>query len=219
MKRLRRNFIFFKNLFKVIKRIRYTGLLAILVKDVFLQKMFYMWSKISIFIFFLCAISVFGQMENFSIVEKRLVWEKSFQTQFNKNEIFRIFKNNDKLKNLEVGNNSISGIFQNLAAIYKDDSENIAPAFATENSVIYGNFEISNIENGGYRVKIWHIQLKPPVRAVDIKNQRLDVSNIEGYIFKLGTTSFRKSFINTDYKIYDFTFSHLFDLSRYKYSS
>lgn len=163
----------------------------------------------------------FGQNNfNFSAENNQVEWQKIYETNLTKVEIENILKTKGIFKNIQSEENSITGDIENISADYKGaGSSGMMTSFYVQNTTIAGRFKIE-FKEGKYRTILNAINLKTSNNLsgggfnVMSANSTQPLSD-----YALKNSEFRKSFLKSDAKIYDYTFSNLFDFSKYKKKS
>lgn len=157
---------------------------------------------------------------NFSIQNNLVEWQKVYETNLTKNDIESILKTNGIFKNIDFGENSITGYIENISADYKGaGSTGMNTSFYVQNSTIAGQFQLE-FKEGKYRAIINGINLKTTNNlsgggiSVMSANSTQPLSD-----YAIKNSQFRKGYLKSDAKIYDYTFSNLFDFSKYQKKS
>jgi len=157
---------------------------------------------------------------NLSTQNNQIEWQKVFETKMTRQEIESILKSNGIFKNLHFLENSVTGEIENITADYKGaGNSGLTTSFYVQNTTISGQF-IIDFKEGKYRASLNGINLKTTnnLSGGDITIMSANAVQPLSY-YALKKSQFRKGFLNSDAKIYDYTFSNLFDFSKYKIKS
>lgn len=157
---------------------------------------------------------------NFSTQNNQIEWQKVYEIDLTKNEIEKIVKTNGIFKNIFSEDNSITGDIENVTADYKGaGSSGMLTSFYVQNTTIAGRFQVE-FKEGRYKIILNGINLKT---SNDLSSSGLSVMSANSTqplsYYAIKSLQFRKSFLKSDAKIYDYTFSNLFDFSRYQTKS
>lgn len=168
---------------------------------------------IILFTFF--SVFSYAQIENFSINNRVLQWQKIYNTEHEPTKLIEIIKSNSKIKIENISENSINGTFENFTMDYKGAGSNYMTTslYLNEFNTYTGKFKI-DFKEGKYRVTIDN---------VSFKGTNIEISGISSNEIKLleiyamnSKNEFRQRFKTVDSKIIDYSFSNLFDISKYK---
>lgn len=175
--------------------------------------------KNSIILLLLFPVLFFSQVENFTANNRQLSWGKIYETSLSKNDLINILKSSGKFSITSEDDNSIFGSTKNIMADYKGAGfTTMGTTIYVQNSSIGSNFKIDFKENK-YRVTINNIILTELVSPIGsfLKTQDPNIA-LEMYVLKNGKDEFRGTFEKRDAKIFNYTFTNLFDFSKYKKS-
>lgn len=157
---------------------------------------------------------------NFSTQNNQLEWHKVFEKNLTRSEIEKIVKTNGIFKNIHSEENSITGDIENVSADYKGaGSSGMLTSFYVQNTTIAGRFQIE-FKEGKYKIILNGINLKT---SNDLSSGGLSVMSANSTqplsYYAIKNSQFRKGYLKSDAKIYDYTFSNLFDFSSYQKKS
>ena len=175
------------------------------------------------FILIFSFISQYGFSQNnynFTTQNNQIEWQKVLEINMTRNEIESILKSNGIFKNVNFSENSITGEIENLNADYKGAGiSSFYTFFYIQNTTISGHF-IIDFKQGKYRTLLNAINLKT---SNDLSGGGINIMSANAvqplFYYALKNSQIRKGFLNSDAKIYDYTFSNLFDFSKYKLKS
>lgn len=162
----------------------------------------------------------FGQTENFKVANQQIEWQKIYESDKSSAELISTLKGTGKFKISEESATAISGTFENVQADYKGAGfTTVGTNIAILNSTIQGYFAV-DFKDGKYRVTLKNLNTK----AISTIGQDLIIPIMEAnalYSFeylglKKGTDDFNSTFKNKPIKVYDYTFTNLFDLSKHE---
>ncbi|WP_442795014.1 hypothetical protein [Pelobium manganitolerans] len=159
----------------------------------------------------LCSQLSFSQeLPHFFIVNKQLAWAKVYDTNLQKEEIAQLLRLNGLFKEVEINGNIITARLQFVSADYEGAGYNIlSRGWYVANSTIGGKLALQ-FKDGKYRAVISGIVL-----TRSNLRDTLGISVQPLADFALKKNAFKTSFVNSDSKIYDYTFSNLFDFNAY----
>ena len=163
------------------------------------------------YLFLFAPLFLFSQVENFSILNNQIQWQKVYESKLTKTDLLHFLKSSNKFSELSESENSIYGITQNLQVDFKKFSN--YPSIFVQQTKIISKFIIDFKENK-YRVIVKDIIIHDPTNEINSYNLR-DV-NLERYCLKNNNTEFNNKFINTNAKFYDDTFFNLFHFGNEK---
>lgn len=173
------------------------------------------------FFFFLFLVSqlTFAQTENFSVVNKLIEWNNVYESKLTINDVYSFLKESGKFKISDSTKSSISGTVENIDADYKGAGfTRMGTNIAILNATTKGNFHI-DFKDGKYRVLLKNL-LNKTISTIQYSPLNGMSANSE-YSFeflglKNGSNVFNSTFINKPLKIYNYTFTNLFDFSKYE---
>ena len=173
------------------------------------------------FILIFSFISQYGFSQNnynFTTQNNQIEWQKVLEINMTRNEIESILKSNGIFKNVNFSENSITGEIENLNADYKGAGiSSFYTFFYIQNTTISGHF-IIDFKQGKYRTLLNAINLKT---SNDLSGGGINIMSANAVqplsYYALKNSQIRKGFLNSDAKIYDYTFSNLFDNSLSKF--
>lgn len=162
------------------------------------------------FINVLTAQTITDQIDNFTVEDKKVVWQKVFETDLSFNELTDKFKESGILENMDISHNKVIGKTKLIKLLHNE------AGFTNMGTPWYvvGYFiqPIAKIEfkDGRYRVTLTNMSLQlnqtSPVAGISEK----DV--IESFV--LNRDKFKSQFTKKTSKIYDFTFNKEFDFKK-----
>lgn len=176
--------------------------------------------KTFLLIFIMVSGFALGQTENFKVANQQIEWQKIYESDKSSAELISMIKGTGKFKVSDESEASISGTFENVPADYKGAGfTTMGTNIAIINSTVQGFFSV-DFKDGKYRVTLKNLNTK----AISTVGQDLIIPIMEAnalYSFeflglKKGTDDFNSTFKNKPVKIYDYTFTNLFDFSRYQ---
>ncbi|MDP9961268.1 hypothetical protein [Chryseobacterium lathyri] len=171
--------------------------------------------KICILFLFVSFISSFAQVSNFSLDNSQVQWQKVYETTLTQEEIISLAKDSGKFSVQNGNNENFSGSISELMADYKGAGySGMSTTFYVQNSTISGKIKI-DLKEDRYRVTVSNIVL------TELYNIGFGSGNnkkvpFEYYVLRNNKSDFTSTFLKRDSKIYDYTFSNLFDFSKYK---
>lgn len=164
---------------------------------------------------------VFGQQENHFIIENnQLEWQKVFESKLKLSNIENIIKGKGIFKNIVFEKNLITGEIENIPADYKGAGKSSwNTSFYVQNTNISASFFIE-FKEGRFRVTLNGINLKTINELSGNGISVMSANSIQPLSdFAIKKTKFRKGFLKSDAKIYEHTFSNLFNFNNYKTKS
>lgn len=172
-------------------------------------------------IILLISLKGFGQdAHSFKIENGQLEWQKVFQTELTQAKIEKILRNNGIFKDPMTDGNQINGRIENITADYKGTGKNSwNTSFYVQNTSINGTFYIE-FKDGRFRVTFNGINLRT---TNDLSGNGITVMSansvqpLSDFAIKKG--KFRKGFLRADVKIFEYTFTNLFNFNKYKSKS
>lgn len=169
----------------------------------------------------LLSLKSFGQDEHsFSIDNSQLSWQKVFQNDMKIDEIESKLKQMGLFKNLVFNKNQVSGEIENIPADYNGIGKNSwNTSFYVQNTLITGTFFIE-FKEGRYRITLNGINLITINELAGSGITVMSANSIQPLSeFAIKKGKFRKGFLKSDANIYEYTFSNLFDFSKYNIKS
>ena len=154
---------------------------------------------------------------SFEIENNQLVWQKVFTSELNQAKIEKILKENGIFKNTVLAEKQINGEIENITADYEGVGKNSwNTSFYVQNTTISGTFFIE-FKEGRYRVTFNGINLKT---VNDLSGEGITVMSANSIQplsdFAIRKGKFRKGFLRADVKIFEHTFTNIFDFNKYK---
>ncbi len=141
-------------------------------------------------------------VNNFNTIDGEVYWLKIYETQMSFDELFEAVKNSGKFQELSKSKNLISGQYNNFLPDYQGAGyKNINTAMYISTGKFYAIVTI-NYKQGKYRVTVKNIRLEANIANMQ-SNDRLET-------YAIKNRTFRKSFIKSDSKIFDYSFSKTF---------
>ena len=159
---------------------------------------------------------IFAQIENFSINQGNVSWQKVYETNV---DIPSALKSNYKLKINGETKNELTGTVENLLMDYKGAGYALLSAsnYANHKTLYDFDFKI-DLKEDRYRVTVFNIKMKGSYVADFLGTASkggTDESTIEVFTLRNNKTDFLGTFVNKGSKIIDYTFSEFFDVSKY----
>lgn len=169
------------------------------------------------------SIFAFSQDLSFRINNKQVEWEKIFNTEKKLSNIKSTLLLSGKLKFISETENSLIGEFGDFLMDYKGAgfTQMGTPMYLNSNNRYSANFKI-DIKEGKYRVTIFNIKFKGMQMSLysgGVGMSGNNENNIEEYLLKNNKEQFKGSFNDKPYKILDYSFTNLFDVSKYQNTS
>jgi hypothetical protein len=159
-----------------------------------------------------------SQENTFTINNKQVVWQKIYDSEKTIDEIKSILSNSGKASIKSNENGILYGDISDYMMDYKGAGNTRAgtPMYVSS-SKFYGNFKVE-FKTGKYRVTVTNIRLKG--NSVSLYTSGVAISNdgnenIESYALTNDKESFRGNFEGRASKIINYSFSQLFDVSKY----
>jgi hypothetical protein len=170
--------------------------------------------KNTFYLFLLFSSFTFAQHENFSIVKKQLEWQRIYKSTLAKSEIKNNIKRSGKLTITSETENVVYGSFKNVTGDYVGAGlTTLDAADYIKDSSISANFKI-NLKNGYYTVTLNKIMTQELIEALpSTANNKIP---LEKHALNEGEEKFKESFEMVDSKIFNYTFTGLFDITQYK---
>lgn len=170
--------------------------------------------KNTFYLFLLFSSFTFAQHENFSIVKKQLEWQRIYKSTLAKSEIKNNIKRSEKLTITSETENVVYGSFKNITGDYVGAGlTTLDAADYIKDSSISANFKI-NLKNGYYTVTLNKIMTQELIEALpSTANNKIP---LEKHALNEGEEKFKESFEMVDSKIFNYTFTGLFDITQYK---
>ncbi|MEJ5105557.1 hypothetical protein [Chryseobacterium sp. MYb328] len=160
----------------------------------------------------------YSQENSFSINNKQVVWQKIYDSTKNIDEVKNILTSSGKVNVTSIESGILNGDVSDYMMDYKGAGNTRAgtPIFIYS-SKFFTNFKIEFKENK-YRVTITNIRLKGNSGSlyssgVAISNDGNE--NLESYALTNDKESFRNNFEGRASKIINYSFTQLFDVSKY----
>lgn len=160
-----------------------------------------------------------SQTNNFSIENNKVIWQKVYETDKSFAELNLELQKSGNFINVENKELNTFFSFKNLRANYKDLG---ISRMKTSAYISDGKFEGSatvEFKEGKYRVIIRNIDYDFTYLSIATLKDTPEHFDIEQVALKNGNSTFKKSFIDRDMKILDYTFNSLFDTSQSKKSN
>lgn len=161
------------------------------------------------YLFLFAPLFVYSQIENFSILNNQIQWQKVYELKLTKSEVIHLLKSSNKFAELTDNEDTIYGVTQNLKVDFKRFPD--YPSIYVQHTTVISKFIIDFKENK-YRVTVKDIVVHDPSQ----NNHILRDVNLERYGLKNKNTEFNNRFINTNAKFYDYTFFNLFHFDNEK---
>ncbi|GIZ08564.1 hypothetical protein FUMI01_12910 [Flavobacterium sp. UMI-01] len=154
-------------------------------------------------------------MENFTLSNRQVTWNKVFETPKTKEIIKTEIENRNNLKITSITDNSIIGEFSNLIMDYKKAGFSYmgTPIILNETNKFSGSFKIEFKENR-YRATIWNLSSKGMSTTFYGGGLGLGseiTTSLEQLLLKNNREEFRKNAYKVNGKIIDTTFITLMD--------
>jgi len=154
-------------------------------------------------------------VNNFSVNDREVVWQKVFDTDCTFDEVKTILMEGGNLEIKHVGDNKILADLKPLRALYKELGHG---TLSTTEYIMDGYFKafaVIEYKENRYRVTLKKINVNTYTELVTQSEITKDSWNlISTYCIKNRKDSFRKRFINDDSKILDHTFSKSFKVKK-----
>lgn len=170
--------------------------------------------KLFIFIGLILASLTFAQIENFSVANRQITWQKIFSTELKFEELGSTLENNGLFYDIIKDDNSIRFKFKDHKIDYKGFGKTL---MSTPNYIAGGQYAgngIVDYKDGKYRVTINNINYI--YTSLDLSfGMSQSKFLLEDGTLKKGTDDFNKRF-TTDAPIFDYSFSNLFKFEKYK---
>ncbi|MDE5489397.1 hypothetical protein [Elizabethkingia meningoseptica] len=169
------------------------------------------------------SIVVFGQGKMFYTNNKQVVWENIFKTDKSIQEIKSILLSSGKVKFNSDTESSATGELNDFVMDFKGAGYTLmsTPNYLDTSSKFYATFKIKTKE-GRYRVTVTNIRFKGNKMSLysggfGISNS--GENNIEDFVLKNDRETFKGGFTGRESKIIDYSFTNLFDISKYQTNS
>ncbi|WP_294304440.1 hypothetical protein [uncultured Chryseobacterium sp.] len=168
------------------------------------------------FLFILFSAVAFGQ-QNFNIDNRQIYWQKIYDTANNdSNHLANIFSGSGKITIDEKSPTGFSGIVKDFVMDYKGAGSSFmaTPGYLNEQNKYSANYTVE-IKDNRYRVTVTNIRLK----GLDLNYGMIRTDgneNLEEYALTNSRDAFKKRFLGKEAKIVDYSFSQLFDASKFK---
>jgi len=153
--------------------------------------------------------TITDQIDNFTVEDKKVVWQKVFETDLSFSELTEKIKESGLLENPEITDDKIISKTKQLKVLYKE-----AGFGSTWYVVGYFIQPMAKIEfkESRYRVTLTnmslHLNQTSPVAGIAEKTV------LEQFALNSSKTKFTRQFIKKSSKIYNFTFNKEFDFNK-----
>ncbi|WP_407532955.1 hypothetical protein [Elizabethkingia anophelis] len=180
--------------------------------------------KILLLTFVIISSYVFCQDKMFYTNNKQVVWENIFKTDKSIQEIKSILNSSGKIKFNGETENSLNGDINDFVMDYKGAGYTLmgTPNYLNQSNKFYATFKLDTKE-GRYRVVITNIRSKGNKLSLYTGGSGLGMglsgsgeNNIEDFVLKNDRETFRGGFTGRESKIIDYSFTNLFDVSKYQ---
>lgn len=174
-------------------------------------------NKILFITLLICSNITSAQIENFTLENRQVTWNKVFETPKTKEIIKTEIESRNNLKITSVTGDAIIGEFSNLIMNYKKAGFSYmgTPIILNETNKFNGSFKIEFKENR-YRATIWNLSSKGMNTALysgGIGFGSEITTSLEQLLLKNNREEFRKNFYKVNGKILDTTFIDLMDFT------
>lgn len=174
-------------------------------------------NKILFFTLLICSNIISAQIENFTLENRQVTWNKVFETPKTKEIIKNEIEGRNNLKITSVTDNSIVGEFSNLVMNHKKAGFSYmgTPIILNETNKFNGSFKIEFKENR-YRATIWNLSskgLNTTLYSGGIGMGSEISTSFEELLLKSNREEFRKNFYKVNGKILDTTLIDLMDFT------
>lgn len=166
----------------------------------------------------LISVTAFSQENyNFKVENNQLIWQDVFESIINKSDIEEIIKKNGIFKNLVIEENIIKGNLENIAADYKGAGKSsMTTSIYVQNTTI-NSFFIIEFKDGKYRITLNDLILRTTNELAASGISIMSANSVEPLSkYAIKNLDLRKGFLNSDAKIYNYTFTNIFDFSKYQ---
>lgn len=150
----------------------------------------------------------FGQTDNFYNTDKKVSWEKIFETSKTFDQLLSSVKQSGNFSDIEVVEGRIIANFKNIVPKYREAGYTLmGTSMYLSNGIFFGNATI-DFKEGKYRVIVSNIKMtyKVPTMNMSMTDQ---TGGLEEVALKRNS-DFRTSFFSKDSKILNYTFTELF---------
>ena len=169
-----------------------------------------------ILIFFLsCSILYFGQIENFKLENEQISWQKIYDTDKSFDEIYDLIKSNTQFSDVVRDENSITFLIKDYSIDYKGAGGSLLMTNAYISNSKYSGNVLLNFKDSKYRITLSHIMYLYTSMDLNFGRNQTSYSLEESVIKK---SEFR-SIYKKDSSIFNYSFTKLFDFSKYKKST
>ncbi len=172
--------------------------------------------SLTIVLFFCVIVFAQGQnpIDNFKIQDKEVYWQKIYPTDLNFKQLVSSIKNSLKLKDIEIGENKITG----YSTLFSSDPT--GAGYSCGRTRIYvcsydiQGHVIVDLKEGKYRVTFRQIILKD--KNFNLNQSLSKDKPFETYALNGKKEKFSSHFIKSPHKIYDYTFLKEFEIKQIK---
>ena len=158
-----------------------------------------------------------SEYENFKIEDRKLIWQKVYETEFSKDEIIKSIKESGIIKEIEYLENSLTGTIENLDLDFKGFGNTEMNTAMYISRSYFKSFVLIEFKENRYRMTLKEMKLVQ--KYSDGLNEEGEISELGDYSIKNNNLDFKKSFKKSPSGILNFTFDKVFEIKKKKKSN
>ena len=167
-----------------------------------------------ILLFTIISSFAFGQVENFSIENKKLFWEKIYESAETKESIEAKLKQSGNFYDIENIDGSLTMKFKDIVPKYREVGQSVGYASMYISSGLFFGSATVEFKDGRYRVILSNIKDKYTLYSMSLNDAESTINIEEVAITRSG--DFKSGFAKRDAKVLNYTFNEMFDVSKFK---
>jgi len=167
-----------------------------------------------ILLFILVSGFSFGQVENFSVENHKIFWEKVYETNDTPEVIESKIKQFGYFYDIEKVDGKLVMKFKDVKPLYREAGQSVGYASMYISSGVFFGAALIEFKENKYRVTVSNVKSIFEYLSITMNDSKTTITLEDPGLTRSG--EFKSGFVKRDAKVLNYTFNEMFDISKYK---